>query len=58
MTTFELANKIINSSTKDLSTMSSEELKELRDFLNTKSNEISWILKARAKAKSHYSDSK
>ena len=51
MTSFELANKIINSSTKDLSAMTTEELKELREFLDTKSTEISWILKGRAKAK-------
>lgn len=51
MTTEELATLLINSSPKDLSAMSSEELKELREFLDTKSNEISWILKGRAKAK-------
>lgn len=51
MTTNELANLLINSSTKDLQSMSNEELKELREFLETKSTEISWILKGRAMAK-------
>ena len=51
MTTEELATRLLNSSPKDLSEMTSEELKELREFLDTKSTEISWILKARAKAK-------
>ena len=51
MTAEELTSRIINSSPKDLSAMSSEEHKELREFLDTKSTEISWILKGRAKAK-------
>ena len=55
MTTEELTNKIINSSTKDLQQMTSEELKELREFLDTKSTEISWILKGRAKARANFS---
>jgi len=58
MTTEELATCLINSSTKDLAAMSSEDLKELREFANMKSTEIGWILKGRAKAKSHFSDSK
>ena len=53
MTTEELATRLINSSTKDLQKMKSEDLKELREFLDTKSNEISWILKGRAKARAH-----
>ena len=53
MTTEELANRLINSSPKDLSSMTNEELKDLREFLETKSTEISWILKGRAKARAH-----
>ena len=55
MTTQELANRLINSNTNDLQNMPNDDLKELRDFLNTKSNEISWILKGRAKAKANFS---
>ena len=55
MTTSELANRLINSSPKDLSAMTNEELKELREFLDTKSTEISWILKGRAKARANFS---
>ena len=51
MTTEELANYLINSSTKDLQSMSSEELKELREFMQTKTAEIGWILKGRAIAR-------
>ena len=51
MTTEELTARLLNSSHQDLQAISSEELKELREFLNLKSNEISWILKGRAHAK-------
>ena len=51
MTTQELTTRLINSSPKDLAAMSNEELKELREFLDTKSKEIGWIQKGRAKAK-------
>lgn len=57
MTTEELANCLINSSTKDLQNMSSDELKTLREFLQTKTTEISWILKGRAIAKQRFSNS-
>lgn len=57
MTTEELANHLTNSSTKDLQKLSNEELKELKDFLTLKSNEISWILKGRALAKRHFGNS-
>ena len=55
MTAQELTNRLSNSSTKDLQNMSNDDLKELRGFLDTKSNEISWILKGRAKAKANFS---
>lgn len=55
MTTFELANKLINSSTKNFQSMSNEELKEIREFMLTKTNEINWILKGRAIARAKHS---
>ena len=51
MTNEEMTKLLMNSSFKELQALSSEELCELREFLDTKSNEISWILKGRAKAK-------
>ena len=51
MTTEKMADLLMSSSPKDLQSMTSEDLKELREFLDTKSTEISWILKGRAKAK-------
>ena len=56
MTLEKLANCLINSSTKDLQALSSDELKELREFMQTKTTEINWILKGRAIAKSKHSD--
>lgn len=58
MTTEKLTNLLLNSNPKDLQSMTSEDLKELREFLDTKSTEITWILKGRAKSKSHFSNSK
>ena len=54
MTTEELTTRLINSSPKDLQAMSSEELKELKEFLTLKTNEIGWILKGRAISKRHF----
>ena len=51
MTTEELNNHLINSGFLALSLLPNEDLKEIREFLNNKTNEINWILKSRARAK-------
>ena len=46
---------LTNSSSKQLQTLDSEELKELRESLKIKDSEIHFILKGRAIAKSRHS---
>ena len=53
MTPYDLAYKIINSSAKELQLMSSDELKQIKKFLDIKSSEIGWILDGREKTENH-----
>lgn len=55
MTIERIVEILTNSSSKQLQTLDSEELKELREFLKIKDSEIHFILKGRAIAKSRHS---
>ena len=58
MTVERITEILTNSSSKQLQSLDSEELKELRDYLDIKKSEIHFILKGRAIAKSRYSSFK
>lgn len=55
MTIERIVEILTNSSSKQLQTLDSEELKELREFLKIKDSKIHFILKGRAIAKSRHS---